>query len=316
MMATTSHVLLALALAAFGQTTAPSPGGDPTLPASIHPIKEFDIPICAEVDGKLTRVAVRQGDRVAAGELLATIDERYAQAAVEVAQLTYESALARADDDIEERYARKAAEVARADYRSDLDANQRNPGVVSPIQIQKKLLDWQRATLQIEKAMKDQVLSGKEAAVKAAELRASQIALDRRRIVAPWDGEVLQVVRHQSEWVNPGDPVLHLLRFDVLQVESLVESSKFDPADLYGRPVTVHVTLARNRLATVEGTIVHVDLSAVEGIGYGQFKVRAEIQNQREGEFWLVRPGLPAEMTIHISRPAVDPAPRSARVQP
>ena len=39
-----------------------------------------------------------------------------------------------------------------------------------------------------------------------------------------------------------------------------------------------------------------------------EYKVRAEVQNRREGNFWLVRPGMPANLTIHVSQPAVETA--------
>ncbi len=312
--------VLLLLIAAFGQvapeSAVPRPQADPTFAARIHPLRAYDIPICSEVDGLLTRVEVAEGARVAKGDLLAAIDERHALAAVEVAQLNYEAARQRADDDIEERYASKAADVARADYESDMEANSGGRQTVSPMQVLKKKLDWERALLQIEKSQKDQLLASKDADVKQAELKANKIALERRRILAPWDGEVQELIRHQSEWVNPGDPVLHLVRYDVLQVECRVRSTDFDPAELQGRPVTVLVSLARNRQVQVPGRIVHVDQSVLQSDGYGTYTIRAEIQNQREGDLWLVRPGLPADMKIHINEPPVETTAQSASLAP
>jgi multidrug resistance efflux pump len=313
------NVILLLLVAAFGQVSAAPtsalPAGDAEFRASVHALKEFDIPIYAEVDGSISRMTAVEGQSVKKGELLAAIDERRALAAVEAAQLALDAARTKAEDDIEERYATKAAEVAKADYQSDLQANAGGAHVVAEIQIKKKRLDWERAVLQIEKASKDQILAGKEADVKGAELKAAQIALDQRRILAPWDGEVQTLLRHASEWVNPGDPVLHLVRYDVLQVDIPVPSNQYDPADLYGKPVTVRVNLARDRQAAVQGRVVHVDQSVIEGGDFGRYMVRAEFQNQREGNFWLVRPGLPATVTIHTSQPAVESAEQTAAAE-
>jgi multidrug resistance efflux pump len=311
---------LLLLIAAFGQVSgessaAPRPAGDPTFVATVKPLAAYAIPISAEVDGLINRMTIVEGQEVKKGDLLAAIDERHALAALEAAQKTLEAARARAEDDIEEQYATKAAAVARAVYEIDIAANRQNPGTISDVQLKKDRLDWERAVLQIEKAQKDRVLAGKEADVKAAELKAAEIALERRRILAPFDGEVQQLLLHQSEWANPGDPVLKLVRFDVLQVESTINSNDYDPAELHGRRVTVRLTLARNRQAAVEGRITYVD-QIVSGTGdYGLYTIRAEVQNQRHEGFWLVRPGLPASMTVHVNEPPVEAAAQSARVE-
>lgn len=312
--------LLALLIAGFGQVSGepsviPRPAGDPEFQAAtIKPVAAYAIPISSEVDGLINRMTIVEGQAVKKGDVLAAIDERHALAALEAAQKTVEAARARADDDIEEKYAIKAAEVARAVYQIDVQANQQNPGTISDVQLKKDRLDWERAKLQIEKAQKDRVLAGKDADVKAAELKAAEIALERRRILAPFDGEVQQIMLHQSEWANPGDPVLKLVRFDVLQVESTINSNEFDPAELHGRPVTVRVTLARNRQVAVEGRITYVDQMVTGTRDYGLYTIRAEVQNQRQDGFWLVRPGLPASMTVHVNEPPVEAAARNTGV--
>jgi multidrug efflux pump subunit AcrA (membrane-fusion protein) len=310
-----------LLVAAFGQVSDPTastptdgapvdrtPGtGDSDYPGTVRALRQFDIPIYAEVDGLLTEVPVKEGMRVAKGQLLASIDERHAQAAVDVADITYQAALARAEDDIERRYAVKAAAVAYVDWQKLLEANARTPDVVPEIEIRQKKLVYDRSVLQIEKAEFDQMLSGRDADVKQAELKAARIALERRRIVAPFDGEIQQLMLNQSEWVNPGDPIMRLVQFDVMQVEFAVPSSEFDPVELDGRPVTLTVTLARGRTASVPGHIVFVNQSLLESDEhYSYYLVRAEVNNEREGDFWLIRPGLPAMVTVHVNQPVVE----------
>ena len=60
---------------------------------------------------------------------------------------------------------------------------------------------------------------------------------------------------------------------------------------------------------TLPGRITHVG-QTVQAVK-GDYLVRAEIQNQRNGDYWLIRPGLRAEMTIHVSQPA-EPQARGA----
>jgi multidrug resistance efflux pump len=305
-----------LILAAFGQLAegAPSsgvpvsaPGADPTFTASIRAPNDRRIP--AEVEGLITTMTAVEGARVTKGTVLATIDDRQVLAQQEVARIGFRAADEKAKDEIEEKYAMKAAAVALKDYQMGLEANASGRQVISPIDLEKKKLDYERARLQIEKAQKDQVLARLDADVKQAELDLAGVALTRRTIIAPFDGEVQLLLLHQSEWANPGDPILRLVQFDVMYVECPVSTAEFDPAELQGRPVTVVVNLARNRQATVEGRIVMASQLVVDmNKGYGQYLVRAEVKNERVRDFWLVRPGLPASMTIHVKQPAIQPA--------
>jgi multidrug efflux pump subunit AcrA (membrane-fusion protein) len=285
-----------------------TPDGDPVLMATIK--ADNDIPISAEVEGTLIKVLVREGTRVAAGQILATIDDRQAQAGVEVADLGLQAALQRASDNIEERYARAAADVAKIDYLKDKEANQRKPKAVAEIEIIQKRLVYDRSILQTEKAQKDQLLAKKEAEVKRAELKAANILLDQRQIRAPFTGEVVELVQREGQWVKPGDPLLRLVQFDKLRVEGFVPAAEYDPVDLANRRVTVVAHLARGREASVEGRVVFVDQTVM----MKWYRIRAEVDNQREGDFWLLRPGLDAEITIHTSQPPVEVAgPKTAQ---
>ena len=306
-----SASLLAI-LALFAQLGAGSPyrttdvqrvdaNGDPVF-SSASITAEEDAIIPAEAEGTLVNISVKEGDRVAKGAVLATIDDRQALAAVDVAKISLDAATERASDDLEEKYAEAAAKVAKVDWEKDKEANERVPNSVSEIQIIQKKLVLDRSVLQIEKAKKDQVIAKKEADVKGGELKAAEIGLARRTAAAPFDGEVQQLYQKQAQWVNPGDPVLRLVKFDVLRVETYVGADQYDPVDLAGKPVTVKVRLARDREVKLSGRITHVGqtVRAVKG----DYLVRAEIQNHRDGDYWLVRPGLLAEMTIHVNQPA------------
>lgn len=273
--------------------------GNPVIESClIKPPAEDEIRIPAQEAGMLIEMPVSEGARVSQGDLLAVIDDREAKAAVNVAEYAVQSAEQKAKEDIEERYARAAAAVAQVDLDQDLKANQVQPQAVPEIEIRRKRLDLQRATLQIEKAQKDRFLAGLEAKTKSAERDAAQIALDARTIVAPFDGEVVTVFSHKSEWVNPGDPILLLVQFDRLHVEGFAYASQFDREELIGKPVTVKVTRARGKEVTVPGKVVYVGQTVQ---GDGSYLVRAEVENQRAGENWLIQPGLPARMTVALN---------------
>ena len=274
--------------------------GNPVLQDCLIKLKgEDEIRIPAQESGVLIEMPVKEGSRVAEGDLLAKIDDREAKAAVKVAQYALQSAQQRAEEDIEIRYAKAAEAVAKIDVLQDLKANKDHPGAIPEIEIRRKKLDRDRSTLQIEKAQKDQILARLEADTKNAELEAAEMALKwANPILAPFDGEIVTTYRHQSEWVNPGDPILKLVRFDTLHVEGFAYAHLYDRGELQGKPVTVTITRARGRRINVRGHIVHVDQIVLSD---GSYRVRAEVKNKREGDNWLIQPGLKAVMTIQLN---------------
>ena len=308
----------AILWAAFGQVAgdapafAPSqaPAGDPTFhPADIK--AENDVIISAEAEGTLIKLPVREGSRVTVDQVMATIDDRQALAGQKVAEIGLAAARAKADDNVEEIFAIASANYAKVDLDKDRLANQHSPGSVTDIALEEKKLALKRSTLQIEKAKKDREIASKEADVKEAELDAAGIQLEHRTISAPFAGEVQQLFQKEAQWVKPGDPVLRLVQYDKLRVECHVPAGQYDPVDLANRRVTVTAHLARGRKAAVEGRIIFVDQTVLSD----EYRVRAEVQNQREGDFWLLRPGLDAEMTIHTSEPPVAAEAKTARQQ-
>jgi multidrug resistance efflux pump len=329
--------LIAITIAAFGQLgaqPAPPTGGtpapSPAPPAAEAPIavgspglngdcrlehvtisSDHDAVISAEVEGTLTRLPIKEGMRVEAKQLLATIDDRQALAALEVADLTHKAAVEKANDTIEQVFAEKSKEFAHADLEKDMQANSRSPASVTAIQIEQKKLALQKASLQIDKALKDRTIAMKEADAKGAERKAAEIAVERRTVRAPFAGEVQQVNQREGQWVNPGDPVLRLVQFDTLRADGFVKAIDFDPVELAGRKVTITVHLARGRTATATGRVAFVSQILI-GENY---QVRAEFANQRDGQFWLIRPGLDADMTIHLNEPPVETPPANATAQ-
>ena len=121
-----------------------------------------------------------------------------------------------------------------------------------------------------------------------------EIAL--RRIVSPLDGIVVKVHKHVGEWLQPGDPVVEILRIDRLWVEGYVNAADFNPGEIEGRDVIVDAEMARGRKMRFKGQVVFVK-PVVEG---GDYLVQAEVENRQENGHWLLRPGLNAAMTIQL----------------
>ena len=298
-MTTFSYFLAAMLFGQVAANAAPPTTGDLVLEKTLIKVQdEADIP--AQEAGVLTQLPLREGDHVKKDDLIAVIDDRQAQAAVRVAEYAYLAARKRAAQTIEIKYAAAAAAVAKAEVEQDREVNQIKRGAVPESEVRKKQLDFTRAELQIEKAQNDKVLASYDAKTKKAELGAARMALKWRTILAPFEGEVVKSYVHQSEWVNPGEPILKLVRFDKLVVEGRVSAKEYDRIEILGKPVTVEVTKTHGQKVSVTGTIIYADQQLqLKGVHY---KIRAEVKNKRVNGSWQLQPGGVARMTIHLNK--------------
>ena len=73
------------------------------------------------------------------------------------------------------------------------------------------------------------------------------IKLSGARSSSPIEGQVRKIYRHVGEWVQQSDPVVHVVRVNLLRVEGFLNISGFAPEEIAGKPVTVKVVFARGR---------------------------------------------------------------------
>jgi multidrug efflux pump subunit AcrA (membrane-fusion protein) len=276
------------------------PSGD--LPSSVT-IKDclVDLDEKAEVPaqepGVLLKLPVKEGQLVKKGELLAQIDDLLPLRDQEVANYKLAVAKEQAGSNINVRYAHAAERVADAVYKRDVDANSKVQGSVAQALVQQHLLEHRAAELTIEKSDLELRVAGLQAKVSEAELGGTTEKVERHRIKSPLAGQVQKIYRHVGEWVQAGEPVLHVVQVNRLRVQGSLNISDYAPEEVMGRPVTVKVVFARGRIETFKGEIVFVDPMVESG---GLYVVRALVNNREENGQWLLRPGMDAEMTIQL----------------
>jgi RND family efflux transporter MFP subunit len=135
--------------------------------------------VAAQTSGRIATFSAKAGDKVRAGQVLATIDDREAQVGMQHAQ----AQVNQADADL--RNAQTQMERTR-----DLQAQ----GFVS-----KAALDTADAQYQSAKAQREQA---------AASTRQSALAQGYTRVTAPMDGWVLQTFAQAGDLAVPGSPLL------------------------------------------------------------------------------------------------------------
>jgi multidrug resistance efflux pump len=257
--------------------------------------EEAQVP--AQEAGLLVTVAAREGQQVSVRDVLGQIDATQAEVDQRVAKLQLSVAQEKAGNDINLRYSRAAADVAKAEYDAALTINRQSPRTVPEVEVNRLQLVWRKATLQIEQSQQDQKVFGLEAQVRQAELEAAQAQVARRQICSPLDGVVVKCYRHAGEWVKPGDPAFHVVRMDRLRIEGFLSESRYAPAQIDGRPVSIEVALSGGRRARFTGKIVFVSPLVQAG---GEYRLWAEVLNRQEDQHWLLRPGQLAEMTVQL----------------
>jgi multidrug efflux pump subunit AcrA (membrane-fusion protein) len=263
-------------------------------------LPENYIEISADKEGTLERLAVREGTIVREDEVIGQIDDAEPQMQLKVASQKLLASKAKALDKIEEQYAQAAANAAKADYDDQLAANAQGiEGVVSKTELRAKELEWVRAKLQIEKAQKDRELAKYDYLVAKVEEDAANLEIARRVVKAPYAGQVVKLFRKQGEWVDPGESILQMARFDVLQCDGRVNLAEYDPREVEGCEVTVTAKVGGGREEVAKGRITYVEQQVMYE-GYHTYRVVAEIPNQVDRGRWSLYPGLKTTMTIHL----------------
>jgi macrolide-specific efflux system membrane fusion protein len=260
-------------------------------------IDDVDLP--AQETGILQSLDVKEGDRVTEGGVLAKIDDTDALVRKKAAEFRLAVAQERAVNDSDVKVKRKLIEYYKAEIDASRAINRRAPGTISEAELRVQTVRWESSVLEALKADMDFKIAGIEKKVAEAELEAVTNELGRRVVRAPFDGVVTKLYRKQSEWVQPGEPVLRIVRMDRLRVEGFVDADRYAPEQILGAEVDILVDLVGETVAKLTGTIDYVS-PIVEA--NGDYRVRAEFQNvPGRGDYpWLVRPGDEAETIIKL----------------
>jgi multidrug efflux pump subunit AcrA (membrane-fusion protein) len=297
-------VLIASVAARIACAQAAAPDEPVLANCLVSLVEEAKVP--AREAGVLLQLAIREGDAVRVGEVIARIDDNQAQMEKRRAKAEHDQAAAKAESDVDVRYSVAAEKVAEAEHQKALESHTKVPGSVTEVERNRLKLNHQKGELQIEQAELEKRMNELAAASKGVELEAAESAIERRLIKSPLDGVVVQIFPHEGEWMQPGDPLAHVVRIDKLRVEGFVNAGQWNADDVRDRPVTVEVQLAGGRRESFEGRIVFTSPLVQAG---NNFRVVAEVDNRQnaDSERWLLRAGQSATMRIHSAQSPLPP---------
>jgi membrane fusion protein, multidrug efflux system len=252
-----------------------------------------DVEVAAEEAGPLVELAVTEGSRVKTGDRLGQLDHRDAALKVLRAEIALRHAREQAQSKVKLLQAEESLKVARLELDRATNANQDLARVVSETQITKLKMEVRRAELGVEQAAEDRAAAALAVDAASNELEMAKRAQERRQILAPLDGIVVEVRRRVGEWLEPGKVVLRLVRDDRLRAAGFVRLDQLS-SPLEGQPATLLVELSGATPTAFTGRVTFVSPEA-NPINR-QVRVIAEFDN-REGR---LRAGLTAKMSVHI----------------
>jgi multidrug efflux pump subunit AcrA (membrane-fusion protein) len=254
-----------------------------------------DLYVPAREAGVLQELLVREGAAVELNQLLARIDDARAKLQQNVATRQHEQARLQAQNDINVRFSQAAAKVSHAEHADALEVNKYADGAISQGEIRRLLLTAQRADLAIEQSQLEYDVARGLERVRAAELELAVHDTERRRLISPVPGVVVEIMKRPGEWVQEGERVLRLVRMDRLRIEGFVDARQFGDEEIIDRPVQVRLQRQRGQSQEFSGRIVFVS-PLIEANGH--YRVWAEVDNQQAKGRWLLRPGMDVRLTI------------------
>jgi multidrug efflux pump subunit AcrA (membrane-fusion protein) len=257
--------------------------------------------------GMLTAMHVKEGHSVTKGALLAEIDSRATLAKQRIAQGELAAALAQAENDAEVEVARHAIEVAKADLDANTEIRRTNKAAVSEAEHRKFVFQYQRSLAQEKQAINEKEIARLTATAKQAQLDATTVELELRQIRAPFDGQVVEIMKNVGDWVTAGEPIMHVVGLKRVRVKGFVPAHLATHQEVLGKPVTITVYSGGQREFTVRGTIGFAS-PVIEGLGTSrQFRIWAEVDNEESIDpvtgqaAWKIQPGSVAKMVIDLT---------------
>lgn len=252
--------------------------------------------ISASDAGLLIDLVAKEGETIEEGSKLAQIDSREAELLCQRAETEVDEARALAENDIKVRFAKLSAAVADAELKRAHESHEKFPKSVSQTELDRLKLLADKSLLEVEQAQVDLQQAKRSWRVKMQDLERARLALQRRTIVAPFPGMVVQWKKQKGEWVEPGVPVMRLIRINRLRAEAFVAAQSV-PANLINQPVKLIVeTPSSDGSPTTstshEGKLVFVS-PEVDPVN-GQVRIWAEIDNSD----LRLRPGQTAALVI------------------
>lgn len=286
------------------QNKSPSPTGSPKSGSHQDPItisncavfaiETAEIP--AKETGVLGDVLVKLNQEVSKEQKLAKLESRTLEIEKSVAALQAQVASSEAADTTEIQVAEAIVEEAKIFLQNY--ERMKAKGSASETELRQKELSVSQAELKLLNAKQTHEQKKLRAKLAQASLLATDERLLRTNLVAPFEGVIKEVFKGKGEWVQAGQPVVRMSRLNEVRVDCYINIAEQNASEFVDLPVQVESNLATLQSKIFSGKITSIDPDVSS---LGTVRMHATIQNQRQNDQWLLRPG----MTVNLKMASV-----------
>jgi RND family efflux transporter MFP subunit len=199
--------------------------------------------IAARTTGEVLSLKVREGDRVKAGQVLLLLDDRDAAEKVAAADSAYKEAKKALD---EAGAQRRLAEVTYGRYKNLFDEKVITPQEMDQVATQKRIADlgYERLSEAVDRA--------------EAMLKEARINRGFTRVVAPYEGVIVEKKIEEGGMAVPGAPLLVIEDTSLFKVDASVNERLLQKVKV-GMPATVALSEGREATGTIGEIVPAVD---------------------------------------------------------
>lgn len=258
-------------------------------PGTVNPERFVDI--SAHLPGKITRLAVREGDVVTKGQLLLELDRTQYEAALHQSAASVESQRSQVD------LARAQLEKARLDLQRAEDLHRRGLSSDQDLELARTTARVEEARFQSAEKLFDQAAAG---------LKRAQDELDKCRYTAPMDGIVSRLNVEEGEMAvtgtmnNPGTVLLSIADLSQMEVEAEIDETDVVDVRL---DQTSKIKVDAFPDSSFAGRVREIANSAVtRNRGTQEEVTNFTVKVQFEGQVPALRPGMSATVEIETAK--------------
>ena len=253
-----------------------------------------DITVSATAEGTIMKLLVDDGTVIDSGMPMIEIDSRLADEEVKVAEEELGEATLKAEDESNVRYSKAAKNLATTEVQISDDLLKQ--GAEGYMENQKKKLELEKASLQVDVSTIEKQRDKKAVGVKKAKLEAAKVQVELRKLNAQRTGVVHGVQKRQFSYVRAGEPILNLTSMEKIRILGVTPKLTDSPHLLLNAPARVTIFYAENKSETVNGTVTFVSPKTQM---FNQYQLHVDLPNKLtpDGQY-LFRQGMQATIEV------------------
>jgi hypothetical protein len=108
---------------------------------------------------------------------------------------------------------------------------------------------------------------------------------------------IVKIDKAEGEWLREGDPVLEIMQLNTLRAKCQMSARYHTMEMVNGKKATAIMSMPDGRIEKFSGKVVFAHPKVEAG---NTFEVFVEIENRRDGNSWILQPGIRLHVEIHL----------------